>query len=98
MVNDAEQLVGVVFDRDIIRCLAESQDARTVLAGDVMTQGVEPVGEFDPLPHALERMDRSFKRTLPVVARDGRCVGMVSREDIARAMVHNSDEHDIRSF
>ena len=53
---------------------------------DVMTEAVVDVDPSTPLTRVLQLMLSMRGRSLPVVERGGRLVGMISREDIMRAL------------
>ena len=59
--------------------------------GEVMTAGVESVGEDAPLSDIVDIMERRGIKRVPVV-RDGRLVGIVTRMDLLRALVRRAAE------
>jgi CBS domain-containing protein len=65
--------------------------ARTV--GEVMTEAVVHVEPTAPLTRVLQLMVNMKARSLPVLDRDRRLVGMISREDIMRALRDSTREH-----
>lgn len=78
-------LVGFVTDRDA--CMAAYTQGRPlarIRVGDVMTRSLETTTPDEDLEEAQRRMARSRVRRLPVVL-DGRLVGVVSLNDVARA-------------
>jgi CBS domain-containing protein len=86
-IGENDRLIGMVTDRDIVcKGLAkESFDARRATARDVMTSGIHCCGEEDDLDKAAAHMEEVKVRRLPVINKDKRMVGVLSRHDIARA-------------
>jgi CBS domain-containing protein len=82
-VVEAERLVGIVTDRDIvIRAVAERVDSQSVSVGDVASRDVVSVPPDEDLDEALALMARHRVRRLPVVE-DGRLIGMLAQADVA---------------
>ena len=80
------QLKGVVTDRDlVVRCLAENRDPLHTDAFDIMSG---PPGwisaDADIEAAASEMIDKNVRR-LVVKNQNGRCVGVLSLDDIAMA-------------
>jgi CBS domain-containing protein len=86
-VGENDKLIGMVTDRDIVcKGLAEENfDVRRATARDVMTSGIHCCGEEDDLDKAAAHMEELKVRRLPVINKDKRMVGVLSRHDIARA-------------
>jgi CBS domain-containing protein len=86
-IGEDDQLIGMVTDRDIVcKGLAEdSFDARRATARDVMTPGIHCCREDDDLAKAVRHMEALKIRRLPVINKDKRMVGILSRHDVARA-------------
>ena len=86
-IGENDQLIGMVTDRDIVcKGLAEdSFDARRATARDVMTSGIHCCKEDDDLTKAAQHMETLNVRRLPVINKDKRMVGVLSRHDTARA-------------
>ena len=86
-IGENDRLVGMVTDRDIVcRGLAkENFDVRRATARDVMTSGIHCCKEDDDLTKAAQHMEKLKVRRLPVIDKDKRMVGVLSRHDTARA-------------
>ena len=79
----AEQLLGMVTDRDIVlRAVAEGIDADRPIS-EIMTAGVESCLETDDVQEAAERMSDLQMRRLLVVDESGGIKGILSLGDIA---------------
>ena len=101
-VLQGDELVGIIGLRDLftapipahygnpmVRHDNEAQFLKTWKAmqiKDLMNEKVISVSEETPLLRAIELMVNSGKHPLPVL-RDGKVVGVVSRSDIARALL-----------
>lgn len=83
-VTEDGVLVGIVTDRDIVlRCVAQGLSPTHTEIGRIMTEHPASVGPDDSVEAvAWIFMSRRIRR-LPVVA-DGRPVGMVTLDDVAR--------------
>ena len=87
-IGENDRLIGMVTDRDIV-CKGLAKDGleiRRATARDVMTAGIHCCGEEDDLNKAAAHMEELKVRRLPVINKDKRMVGVLSRHDIARAL------------
>ena len=79
--------VGVMTDRDIVvAVVAQETDPRSLRVGDVMTRQPAVVEEESSLATALQLMRRIGVRRLPVIARAGMLVGVLSLDDVLDAL------------
>jgi CBS domain-containing protein len=82
-VVEADRLVGIVTDRDIVvRAVAERVDPEAVSVDEVASRDVVSVSPDEDLDDALAVMARHRVRRLPVVE-DGRLIGMLAQADVA---------------
>jgi CBS domain-containing protein len=88
------KMVGMVTKLDFLRAFAFTS-AQVVphydelmqrCVADVMTEAVVHVVPATPLTRVLQLMVSLKSRSFPVVGEDGRLAGMVSREDVMRAL------------
>lgn len=87
VVLDAEQVVGIVSERDVIRAMAE--DGPGALGTPVsryMTRDVQFADPGDPVDGLLGRMTDRRIRHLPVCRKE-RLVGLVSIGDLVKAKI-----------
>lgn len=83
ILDGAKHPVGLLTDRDLVlRVLAEGKDPLATQVGAVMTKAPVTVSEATPIEQALALMRSGSFRRLPVVARDGALLGLVSLDDI----------------
>jgi CBS domain-containing protein len=93
VVEDGK-LLGIVTKTDILRAFSFSADqmvphydelmSKTV--SDVMTKEVEHVEPMTPLTRVLQLMVTHRIHSFPVVGSDNQLLGMISREDVMRAL------------
>ena len=86
-IGENDRLIGMVTDRDIVckGLVKDNFDTRRATARDVMTSGIHCCGEEDDLEKAAAHMEELKVRRLPVIDKDKRMVGVLSRHDVARA-------------
>ncbi len=90
LVRDAaSQLLGIVSERDIVRCLARSGAAcLDMTAAQLMTSQLHTVPPTTGTGEALALMTASRIRHLPVIE-DANLVGLVSIGDVVKAQLDN---------
>jgi len=94
VITQSGSAVGIVTERDLVsKVLAESIDARNVLARDIMSTPLITVGPDAPLTNAAELMAQYRVRRLVVVDKSGTLVGLVTTGDIARSL---AEKHGYR--
>ena len=77
---DGERLVGLITDCDItVRATAAGESPRAVTVQEVMTPDVVFCLEDDDVEVAVHLMEQYEVQRLPVLDRDHRLLGMVSR-------------------
>lgn len=92
IVDIADRPIGVVTDRDIVcRVVADSKHPSAHTAESCMSHPVVTVQADAPLDDVLLTMEKSQVRRVPVVDRDGCCVGIIAQADVARA----TPEHEV---
>ena len=76
-------LKGVLTDRDIIERCVSAQHAPGCLVRDHMTESpLETAAPTDEIEIVVKRMDTARVNRLPVVAPDGRVLGVITRRDV----------------
>ena len=99
-VVEAGNVLGIVTKFDFLQAFAFTTSQivphfdelmrRTV--ADVMTEAVIHVEPTAPLTRVLQLMVGLKSRSFPVVSSDGQLLGMISREDIMRALKESTRE------
>lgn len=93
-VVDQSQVVGVVSKFDFLASFVFTpahmtpryDDLMRLTVVDVMTQEFIYVGTETKLTRVLELMVNHRIRSMPVITRDQRLTGIISRSDVARAL------------
>lgn len=89
--DNAEQMLGIVSERDIVCCLA-ANGARTseMTAGQLMARAVQVVHPNTTVDEAMEMMTAGRTRYLPVIDRDT-LIGLISIGDVVKARITEQD-------
>ena len=93
-VTDGKTMVGLVTKFDFLKVFAFTtrqllphyDELMKKSVSEVMTEAVVHVEPAAPLTRVLQLMINLKARSFPVLAADGNVVGMISREDIIRAL------------
>jgi CBS domain-containing protein len=94
VVDDTRRLIGVITDRDLAcRCLAAGLGPDTSVA-EVMSLSPSCCEPDDDLQYVERIMEERQVRRVPVVDRQGECVGMVSQADVVRAADRSAQVSD----
>jgi CBS domain-containing protein len=84
-VGEADRLIGMVTDRDIVmRAVAEERSAGITAVRQVMSDHMFYCSEDDDVDHAAKTMAEHQVRRLPVLNRDKRLVGVLALADLGR--------------
>jgi CBS domain-containing protein len=81
VVTDAEQLAGILTERDVLKQVAKGSDPDGTTVADMMTRDVVTVGPDWDLIEAAEEMARRRIRHL-VVFEGGQLLGVLSVRDV----------------
>ncbi len=86
VVQDAEMLVGILTERDVLNAVAAADDPETVSVEQLMTADVVSVGPDWDLVEAARVMARHRIRHL-VVYEGGQLLGVLSVRDVLPALL-----------
>ncbi|HBK04540.1 MAG TPA: hypothetical protein DDZ81_01615 [Acetobacteraceae bacterium] len=91
VMDNAEQMLGIVSERDIVRSLA-ANGARTLemTAGQLMTRAVQVARPDTTVDQAMQTMTAGRFRHLPVVDHDT-LIGLISIGDVVKARIMYQD-------
>jgi CBS domain-containing protein len=91
VMDEAEQMLGIVSERDIVRCLA-ANGARTLemTAGQLMTRAVQVAHPDTTVDQAMQMMTAGRFRHLPVIDHDT-LIGLISIGDVVKARIMHQD-------
>jgi CBS domain-containing protein len=76
-----DKLVGVITERDLMRCVSEGTEPNTPVS-DRMTRHVLTAAPTTELAEAMALMVDGHFRHLPVVNEDGNVIGLASMRDL----------------
>ena len=83
-VGENDRLVGTLTDRDIaVRAVADGRDPKATRVREAMSEKIVYCFDDQDTKEAAQIMGEHQIRRLPVLNRDKRLVGIVSRGDIA---------------
>jgi CBS domain-containing protein len=100
VVDRAEQLLGIVSERDIVRCLAANGAGTLAMtAGQLMTRTLQVAHSDTTVAEAMSMMTHGRFRHMPVIDRDV-LVGMISIGDVvkARIMEQESEVDSLKAY
>jgi CBS domain-containing protein len=86
VVQDAEQLVGILTERDVLNAVAAGTEPDAATVQDIMTADVVTVGPNWDLVEAAGEMARRRIRHL-VVYEGGQLIGVLSVRDVLPALL-----------
>ncbi|HXE40993.1 MAG TPA: CBS domain-containing protein [Azonexus sp.] len=82
LIVEGKQIVGIFTERDALnKVLAAGLDADKTTVGQVMVPDPQTIRADKPLAYALYMMAEGGFRHVPVVADDGKPLGMLSARD-----------------
>ena len=92
VMDRADQLLGIVSERDIVRCLA-ANGARTLemTAGQLMTRALQVAHPETTVAEAMTMMTVGRFRHMPVIDRGG-LVGLISIGDVVKARIMDQED------
>jgi CBS domain-containing protein len=88
LVADGDRLLGCIAAEDIVAAVAKGLDLQRASAGEVADANIVTISPDLPLDEALHRMAELDVERLPVTD-DGRLLGIVAREPIARRLAED---------
>ena len=93
LVRDADgRLLGIVSERDIVRCMAEQGPGTSARpAAEMMTRDLVTVTPDTRVSQALALMTQRRVRHLPVLS-GGRLAGLVSIGDLVKARIEEAEQ------
>jgi CBS domain-containing protein len=92
VVNGAGQMVGILSEYDIIARVGNQKklDPESFKGDLPYTKIVEAVEEDTTLEDILDRFIKAKCRRLPVLDKDGRLVGIISRRDVMKVLYYRA--------
>ncbi|HEY7541760.1 MAG TPA: CBS domain-containing protein [Methylomirabilota bacterium] len=85
ITDDQGRLAGIFTERDVLtRVVGRDLDARRTALGEVMTRNPEALTAGDRVAYAIHGMSVAGYRTIPLVDRERRPIGVVTVSDVVR--------------
>jgi len=84
IATDDREMVGIVTERDVLRCFCDDPEASSRRVEDVMSSPLFSVDAATSIGEAADRMAAKKVRRL-LVRREGRICGLVTERDLMRA-------------
>jgi CBS domain-containing protein len=94
LVLDAEDLVGIVTERDILRAAATGMSMEETRISEVMTKDLITVGPGMSIREVAKIMADRWIRHLPVLD-EGKLIGVVSQRDLAGVLAGALNEPEM---
>ena len=82
VIEDDMTLVGVITEKDVIRLFYANEEEKNETVGFFMTRPAVSYRENENLRSVCDFMMINYFRRVPVVSKQGKLVGIVSRPDI----------------
>lgn len=90
------RLAGILTDRDIaIRVVAGGRNPERTTIRDVMSGDPQTVKADDPVELALQTMEGSQVRRVPVIDEGGKLVGIIAQADVATRLGNDRQTGDV---
>ena len=91
VLDSNNSVVGILTDRDIIRLGVNSTGYLAGKVCDIMTRSVITITADDTVPTALNKMAKGKVKSLVVVDKDNKLVGMFGLSDALRAIAFGTE-------
>lgn len=98
LVVDGGTLVGIVTERDVVRAVAQGEDADRCAVSDYMTASPLTIYDESTMEEAAHEMITNRIRHLPVVDSQNQVLGMLSIRDIVRWTVAQAKREEIEAL
>ena len=100
IVKDAEKVVGVFTERDVLtRIVAAGRDPKTTTVSEVMTADFLSITQDTSVEDAMQMMTDKRVRHLPVID-DQQLIGLISIGDVTRWLlkVNEMEAENLRNY
>jgi CBS domain-containing protein len=87
VVDSKSKVVGVVTEFDLLNAIRQGRDMQTTKADEIMTKPAICVREDEDIDGVINKMTEKNIIRLPVVAEDGKLVGVIARADVLSRMI-----------
>ena len=102
VIEDDMTLVGVITEKDVLRLFYANEEEKNETVGFFMTRPAVSYRENENLRSVCDFMMINYFRRVPVVSKQGKLVGIISRPDIIDYILEqrqqNVEEHPNKSL
>jgi CBS domain-containing protein len=92
VLNSKKEILGMVSERNCLKTVIDNNYHNMALTNrmvsDYMTTGIDSMYDDTTVVDAANKFLSMNHRRLPIVTREGKLIGQVSRRDILRAAAH----------
>jgi len=92
VIKDDMILVGVITEKDVLRLFYADEDEKNKTVGFFMTRPAVSYRENENLRSVCDFMMINYFRRVPVVSKQGKIVGIISRPDIIEHILEQRQE------
>jgi CBS domain-containing protein len=93
LVYEAGRMAGIITERDILlKVVARDVDYGTAKIDDFMTRNPATLSPDDTIGDAAALMTERHFRHIPIIAKDGKAVGVASIKDIIQLLAESFPE------
>lgn len=82
IVNRGKKLLGIVSEFDLLKAIIGGKALEDITAGEVMSKTPHSVFDYTPCEEVIALLQEKHLTRVPVVNKDNKLVGIVSRTDI----------------
>jgi len=97
VVEDDMTLVGVITEKDVLRLFYAEEDEKNETVGFFMTRPAVSYRENENLRSVCDFMMINYFRRVPVVSKQGKLVGIISRPDIIDYILEQRQQNAVVS-
>ncbi len=90
IVNEANKLVGIVSEFDLLAALRKGEKLENVTAGDILTSNPISVTKDTDVMTLVDVLQNNHLIRVPVLDNAGHLIGIVARRDLLRGYLQTS--------
>lgn len=91
IVDDDKKLLGIVSEFDLLKTITEGKTLKGITAGEIMSKGPHSVFDYTPCEEVIALLQEKRLIRVPVVNKDGKLVGILSRTDILHGYLKSKE-------
>jgi len=95
VVEDDMTLVGVITEKDVLRLFCADEDGKNQTVGFFMTRPAVSYRKNENVRNVCDFMTINYFRRVPVVSKQGKVAGIISRPDIVEYILQQRQANAI---